>query len=161
MITLLVAALAVVLASIFLLVWLIARGRRRENSLRHLLDLADRMQSLLDRSQERMLAMQSVVGRMPADITAVALASLDGPLPIREAKRDVLQHRLWIQQHGASASQRELDEACGALERAHALLAARLDELERTGAELAEATAASVEAARREPPTLRRDPDQA
>lgn len=158
MTTLLIAALAVVLSMMLVLVWLIARGRRREHSLHRLLDLADRMQDLLDRSQERMQAMQSVVGRMPSDITAVALASLDGPLPIREAKRDVLQHRLWIQQKGPSASQSELDTACAALERAHDLLATRLDELERTGAELAQATAASAEAALREPPALRRDP---
>jgi hypothetical protein len=140
------------------LLWWLWRNRRRQRSLVRLLDLADELQALLDRSQERMQALQAVVGRVPADIAAVARASLDGTGPIREAKRDVLQHRLWIQQHGATARQRELDAACDALARARTRLASQLDELERAGAELAEATEASAEAARREPPALRRDP---
>ncbi|MFY2764404.1 hypothetical protein [Arenimonas sp. MALMAid1274] len=140
------------------LLWYLLRSRRRDRSLERLLDLADEMQALLDRSQERMQAMQSVVGRVPADIAAVAHASLDSTLPIREAKRDVLQHRLWIQKHGDTATQAELDTACAALDRARTRLSAQLTELERAGAELAEATEASAEAARREPPTLRRDP---
>lgn len=148
--------IAVVLA--LPLLWWLWRSRRRDRSLRRLLDLADEMQALLDRSQDRMQALQSVVGRVPADIAAVARASLDGTGPIRDAKRDVLQHRLWIQQHGATAHQRELDAACGALDRARTRLASQLDELERAGAELAQATEASAEAARREPPTLRRGP---
>ena len=141
--TLLFAAVAIALA------WTIDRGRRRDRTLVR----------LLDRSQERMQSLQSVVGRVPADIAEVARASLDGAVPIREAKRDLLQHRLWIQQHGAQARQRELDAACAALDRARARLATQLGELEQAGAELAEVTAASAEAARREPPALRRDPD--
>lgn len=141
------------------LLWWLLRSRRRDRSLLRLLDLADEMQALLDRSQQRMQAMQTVVGRVPADIAAVAHASLDSTQPIREAKRDVLQHRLWIQKHGDSASQAELDTACAALDRARSRLSAQLDELERAGAELAQATEASTEAARREPPTLRREPE--
>lgn len=142
------------------LLWWLLRGRRRDRSLVRLLDLADEMQALLDRSQDRMQAMQSVVGRVPADIAEVARSSLASNLPIREAKRDVLQHRLWIQKHGDSASQAELDTACAALDRARGRLAAQLEELERAGAELARATEASAEAARREPPNLRRGPVQ-
>lgn len=151
--TLLFAVVAIALA------WKIDRGRRRDRTLVRLLDLADDLESLLDRSQARMQSLQTVVGRVPADIAEVARASLDGTVPIREAKRDLLQHRLWIQQHGARAPQGELDTACAALDRARTRLATQLDELERAGAELAEATAASAEAARREPPALRRDPD--
>lgn len=142
------------------LIWWILRGRRRDRALARLLDLADEMQALLDRSQDRMQAMQAVVGRVPADIAAVAHASLDRTLPIREAKRDILQHRLWIQKHSGSAPQAELDAACAALVRARDKLSAQLGELERAGAELAEATEASAEAARREPPNLRRDAGQ-
>lgn len=155
---LLIAGLAALALAVYLLAS-IHRARRRELSLVRLLDLADAMQALLDRSQERMAAMQAVVGRVPADIAAVAHASLDGTQPILEAKRDVLQHRLWIQKHGQTARQSELDAACAALERARSRLAGQLDELERAGAELAEATEASAEAARREPPALRRSPD--
>jgi hypothetical protein len=63
-----------------------------------MLDLADEVELLLDRSQEKMAAMRPLVQRIPADIAAEAQASLERSLPIREAKRDVLQHRLWIQQ---------------------------------------------------------------
>lgn len=141
------------------LAWWLLRNRRRERALERLLDLADDMQSLLDRSQAQMLAIQGVVGRVPADIAAVAHASLDRTLPIRDAKRDILQHRLWIQKNGATARQAELDAACEALARARGKLAAQLAELERAGAELAQATEASAEAARREPPALRREAD--
>jgi len=156
---LIVSGLAAAAIAVALLGWLL-RGRRRDRTLVRLLDLADEMQALLDRSQERMLAMQSVVGRVPSDIAEVARSSLASNLPIREAKRDVLQHRLWIQKHGDNASQAELDAACAALDRARTQLASRLAELERAGAELALATEASAEAARREPPNLRRGPGQ-
>ena len=156
--TLIVLAGAVALLLALPLTWWLVRSRRRERSLVRLLDLADEMQGLLDRSQERMHAMQAVVGRVPSDIAAVAHASLDSTQSIRDAKRDVLQHRLWIQKHGETARQAELDTACAALDRARAKLSTQLEELERAGAELAQATEASAQAARREPPTLRRDP---
>lgn len=154
---LLITGLATLALALYLLASIL-RARRRDRSLVRLLDLADAMQSLLDRSQERMAAVKTVVGRVPADIAAVAHASLDGTQPILEAKRDVLQHRLWIQKHGQTARQSELDAACDALERARSRLATQLEQLEQAGAELADATEASAEAARREPATLRRDP---
>lgn len=153
------AGLAALVLALPLLWWML-RSRRRDRSLVRLLDLADEMQALLDRSQQRMQAMQSVVGRVPADIAAVAKASLDSTQPILDAKRDVLQHRLWIQKHGETATQAEIDTACAALDRARARLSGQLDELERAGAELAQATEASAEAARREPPGLRRGPGE-
>jgi hypothetical protein len=131
---------------------------RRQRTLERMLDLADAVEALLDRSQERMAAMRPLVQRLPTDIAAEAQASLEEQLPIREAKRDVLQHRLWIQQHGGGASQEELDRALGALERVRERLQGQLAELESVGSDLASATDAAAEAARREPPTLRRNP---
>lgn len=147
-------------AVLLLAVWFGLRQRslKRQRALTRLLDLADAVETLLDRSQERMHALQSVVGRIPADMGAVARASLESALPIREAKRDVLQHRLWIQQNGASASQSELDAACAALARAREKLEQQLGNLESAGSELANATRAADEAARREPAALRRPP---
>jgi DNA repair ATPase RecN len=139
--------------------WWRWRLMARQNSLRRLLDLADAMESLLDRSQERMSALHGLVNRVPNDIAAVALSSLESTPPIRDAKRDVLQHRLWIKQHGANASLQELDTACAALQRARDRLAQQLDELETAGSALARATDAANEAARREPATLRRKPE--
>ena len=132
---------------------------RRQRTLSRMLDLADEVEALLDRSQERMAALRPLVERVPADIAAEANASLQGSLPIREAKRDVLQHRLWIQQKGASAEQAELDRACAALARVRERLDGQLAELENVGSDLASATDAAAAAALREPPTLRRSPE--
>jgi chromosome segregation ATPase len=134
------------------------RHLRRQQRLGRLLDAADEVERLLDRSQERMLALQPVVGRVPSDIGAVAQASLEHALPIREAKRDVLQHRLWIQQNGQTATLSELDAALAALDRARERLASQLAELDKAGSDLADATEAAEDAARREPATLRRPP---
>lgn len=143
-----------------LLLWWIARGQRRDRSLRRLLDLADEMEGLLDRSQARMQALQAVVGRVPTDIAAVAQASIESTLPVREAKRDLLQHRLWIKHHGQDARQSELDAACAALGRARDRLSGELAALDQAGEALAEATEASEQAAQREPPALRRPSGQ-
>jgi hypothetical protein len=132
---------------------------RRQRTLSRMLDLADEVEALLDRSQERMAAMRPLVERVPADIAAAANASLQGALPIREAKRDVLQHRLWIQQNSDRAEQAELDRACAALDRVRERLDGELAALENVGSDLASATDAAAEAARREPPTLRRHPE--
>ena len=135
------------------------RQVRRQLCLTRLLDAADEIERLLNQAQERMVALQPVVGRVPPDIAAVAQASLESALPVREAKRDVLQHRLWIQKHGDTATLSELGAALAALDRARERLAGQLAELDKVGSDLAVATEAAVEAARREPPGLRRNPD--
>jgi hypothetical protein len=141
------------------LLWSHRARLRRQRTLSRMLDLADAVEALLDRSQERMVALRPLVDRVPADIAAEANASLQGSLPIREAKRDVLQHRLWIQQNGESADQAELDRACAALARVRERLDGQLAELENVGSDLASATEAAAAAALREPPTLRRTPE--
>ena len=57
--------------------------------------------------------------------------------------------RSYYEHHGQTARQSELDAACTALDRVRDRLAGELAELERAGAELAEATEASEAAARR------------
>ena len=149
--------LAALVLAIAVPAWLSSRrDAQRQRRLERLLDLADDVERLLDRTQERMAALQPVVGRVSADIAAVAQASLESQLPIREAKRDVLQHRLWIQKNGLTATPAELDTALAAIERAHERLAGQLAELEKAGSDLAHATEAANEAAQREPPALRR-----
>lgn len=133
------------------------RGRRvRERRLRELLDLADAVQTLLARAGERMTAWRGVVGRLAGDLGSGAQQALDGEPLIREAKRDLLQHRLWIQSNGLRATRAELDEARAALQRAHDRLAQQLAALESAGDALTQATDAAHEAARREPASLRR-----
>src|SRR3546814_16882562 len=86
---------------------------------------------------------------------SLAQASLRAEKPIRAALRDVLEHRLWIQKHGGSASQRELDTACASIDRAYHRFSDVLQALERAGAELSAPTDAALESARREPSALR------
>lgn len=136
--------------------WRRSQIRRRERTLTRIMDDADAMESLLRRTRERMGAMQTVVGRMPSDIAADARASLDSSDRLQAGFRDLLQHRMWLQQNVDTASQHALDEAAAALERARARIAAELDRLDNAGAELESVTGPAIAAAVREPPALRR-----
>ncbi len=132
------------------------KAKRRSVGLFRLLDLADDMERLLNLSQKRMQAMQAVVGRVPSDIGAIASAALDSSEKIKAVKRDLLQHRLWIQQHSETASQQEIDDACTALTRSRDRIAEQLNALENAGADLLQATESTEQAAEREPASLRR-----
>jgi hypothetical protein len=145
-----------VLAIVLPLWWLHRQRVLRQRTLARLLDLADQLETLLDRSQDRLRSLRPLMQRVPADIAAGANASIDSNLPVLEAKRDLLQHRLWIQQHGGNATQAELDEACAAMSRVRARLGGELSELEMVRSDLKQATDAAAEAALREPPALRR-----
>ncbi len=147
-------------ALIGLIAWIpFQRAASRQRALIRLLEGADEMERLLHRTRERMSAMQAVVGRVPADIGAVARASLDADQRVQQALRDLLEHRLWISRHGATASLQELKQAEAALQRARATIASQLERLESAGAELDDATQAVIEQAAREPASLRRAPD--
>jgi hypothetical protein len=128
----------------------------RERALRRLLDRADALEQLLHTTRERMSSMRQVVQRVPSDIGAVADASLDTQDLVQQALRNLLEHRLWISQKGLTAPKAELDAATAALERAHANISDQLMRLENAGAELADATQASIEQAAREPAALKR-----
>jgi len=132
------------------------RGLRRHRTLVRLHDQADELERLLHHTRDRMNAMKHLVGRVPADIAAVANASLDADQRVKQGLRDVLEHRLWISSAADTASQQQLDQACAALERAHEALTRQLERLENAGAELEDVTAAAVEAAAREPAALTR-----
>lgn len=149
----LLIACAVIAA--ILLGWLV-RGRHRQRTLTGIMDSADAMELLLHRTRERMVAVQNVIGRIPSDIAAEARATLAREDHLRAAFRDLLQHRLWLQQNAAHATQRELDEAAAALHRARERIASELDRLEHAGAELESATTPALQAAAREPAALRR-----
>lgn len=134
------------------------RERRRQLLLLRLLDRTDALEAVLHATRQRMSAMKTVVERVPADIAAVAQASLEADAPVQQGLRNVLEHRLWIARNAASASLAELQRAVEALDRSHQQIADRLGQLERAGAELAEATRQTLEQRQREPATLRRDP---
>jgi hypothetical protein len=151
---------ALIIGIFALLAFIIWRRRsqlenRRSRGLLRLLDLADALETLLNQIQKKMQAMQAVVERVPSDIGAVANASLDSAEKIKAVKRDLLQHRLWIQQNGETASLQEIDAACTALERSRDRIEGQLQALEAAGADLAEATAGNDQV-NHEPASLRR-----
>jgi hypothetical protein len=150
------ASLALTIVISFLVWQHFGKAKRRSDGLFRLLDLADDMERLLNLSQKRMQVMQSVVERVPSDIGAVATAALDSSEKIKAVKRDLLQHRLWIQQHSETASLLEIEKACTALSRSRDRIAEQLEALENAGADLAQATATTELAAVREPASLRR-----
>lgn len=152
---LVIAVLLCLLIAAVALVWR-HRAQRRHVALVHLVDRAEAMEQVLLRTRERMRAMRHVVDQVPEDIAQLAQASLRADKPIRDALRDVLEHRLWIQKRGNSASLRELDTACAAIDRAYQRLSSEFKALENAGAELSAATVTAMESARREPPALRR-----
>ncbi len=156
-ITTLVFVLAVLVVIAGIILWQRSQLNRRQRTLTRIMDDADAMETLLRRTRERMGVMQTVVGRMPSDIAADARASLDSNDRLQAGFRDLLQHRMWLQQNVGTASQQTLDEAAAALVRARARIAAELDRLDNAGAELESATGPAIAAAVREPPALRRN----
>lgn len=130
--------------------------RRREARLRAVLDHADQLQALLAVASRRMADWHGRVGRLAGDLGSNAQHALDAEPLIQEARRDLLQHRLWLQEKGLGASIRELEDAILALSRVRARLETELQALDSVGDALAQATDAAQAAARREPPSLRR-----
>jgi hypothetical protein len=122
--------LAVVIAiALGLCAWTVRhqRTRRRHGALQDLMDNADRLEADLKDCRDRLQrahAVMSVSPDLPAAGEVEAQQAVDSGL------RALLQQRLWIRDHGAGASQRELDEAVAALVRARRQLEPRLRALD-------------------------------
>lgn len=142
---LIIIAVCLVLAVLGL--WLRERGvRGRENAIRALLDGADALESRLQECRERMLHLRDMLIVLPDEMSARADSALQADTKVQAALRDLLAHRLWIQQHAGSASLRELGQAQQALEQSGATLQAQLDRLAAISTDLqrAQADARSV-----------------
>jgi len=96
------------------------RGRRRQGAVRGLLDAADALEARLRTAR--------------AEIEAVAGDEAD---PVRDAMREMLRQRLWLQQHGAAASLEELGTVRASLEAARLKIDLQLAQIERARAPLA------------------------
>ena len=96
-----------------------SRGRRRQGAVRSLLDAADALEARLRTAR--------------AEIEAVAGDEAD---PVRDAMREMLRQRLWLQQHGEEASLDELDAVRDSIDAARAKIEQQLLQIERARAPL-------------------------
>ena len=127
-------------AVIAIILYFRMRGlRRRDNALRNLLDGADALERQLHEYRDRMTHLKSLVARLPSDMTATAMSSINPENQVRTALRDILAHRLWIKREGESATIEALDLACEALNKSREQLENQLRLLDEVGVQLEEA----------------------
>lgn len=86
------------------------RSVRREAILRQLLDDADTLEARLLETRGRMRDLEALLGRLPADITESARASLNSEAGVQHALKLILQHRLWIRDHIQTATIKQLSQ---------------------------------------------------
>ena len=94
-----------------------SRAGRRQRAVRELLDAADALEARLRTARD--------------EIEAVAGDEND---PVREALREMLRQRLWLQQHGARASLEELDAVRASIDQARGRIETQLDRIDRARA---------------------------
>ncbi len=122
------------------------RWHRRERTLRALLDGADALEAQLQECRVRMQRLRGMLAILPEEMSAEASSALSADTKVQAALKDLLAHRLWIQQHAADATQQELDAARAALAQSGSTLSAQLDRLAAIAAELehAQSSAQSI-----------------
>jgi 3-methyladenine DNA glycosylase AlkD len=116
--TLLLVLAAVVAAA--LAFFIRHRAGRRQRAVRQLLDAADALEARLRTAR--------------AEIEAVAGDEDD---PVRQAMREMLRQRLWVQQHAGRASLEELDTVRTSIDDARGRIDAQLARIERARAPFA------------------------
>ncbi len=137
-VTFLLAAVAIVFLT---LGW---RRLAHRNLQRSLVDGADALEVSLQRCRERMGELQKMLGRLPSEMAANANSSLDAGDAFQQALREVLAHRLWIRDHSAAASLRELKTARGALASSKHSVDVQLARLDIVRGELTDAYASAA-----------------
>jgi len=118
--TLLLLIAAVVVVALFIVLMRRQAGRGRQRAVAALLDSADALEARLR------------VAR--AEIEAVAG---DDDNPVQQALREMLRQRLWLQQHGQTASLGELQAVRSSIDAARTRIEAQLALIERARAPLA------------------------
>ena len=142
-------------ASLLLLAfWLRQRGwRRRARAMRELLDGADGLEAQLLECRARMQRLKEMLLALPEEMSAEAISALTADDKVQAGLRDLLAHRLWIKQHGASASTAELDAARAALERTRRVMQSQLERLDAITGELSAAQSSASSVSPRKGPT--------
>ncbi len=105
------------------------RLRQREWAIRTLLDGADEFEAQLHECKQRMQRLRKMLSILPGEMSARADQALRADTRVQAALKDLLAHRLWIQQHALSASASELASARVAMDQSRATLAEQIDRL--------------------------------
>lgn len=103
---------ALVLAVVLVLIWRARRVHPRERALTRLLDAADALEARLRTAR--------------AEIEQVTGTEDDS---VRTALQEMLRQRLWLQQHGDSASIRQIDDIRISIEQAQARIDQQLERI--------------------------------
>ena len=111
----------------------------RTRTLREVLDNADALEGELQECRARLRELPALVSRLPPSISLSAHATLTAEPEVQAALHDLLQHRLWLKQHGADASLEALQSARDALVHSRERLSSQLDRLGKVREELASA----------------------
>jgi len=134
--------IAIASAVLLALAWLRARGlRQRENLIRALLDGADALEAQLQECRSRMQSLKEMLVALPEEMSERANTALSADDKVDAALKDLLAHRLWIQQNSETATSQELEAARIALAQSGATLQAQLDRLAAISDELQRARA--------------------
>lgn len=137
----LIAFIVLVLSGLALLLLRERRWRRREQAIRDLLDRADALESQLHSCRERMQTLRGMLVDLPEEMIGDADEALAADHKVQAALRDLLQHRLWIQQKVSEAGQDELDTAVAALRQSQSSMQQQLHRLDEITTALREAQA--------------------
>lgn len=103
---------ALVLVVALVLIWRARRVHPRERALTRLLDAADALEARLRTAR--------------TEIEQVKGSEDDS---VRTALQEMLRQRLWVQQHGASASLRQIDDIRTSIEQAQARIDQQLERI--------------------------------
>lgn len=106
------AAVAVVAAFVFAMG---RRGRGRDRAMRRLLDAADALEERLRTARQEI---EAITGEDAHD-------------PVRDALKEMLRQRLWLREHGRTATLAELDKVRVSIEDARSRIDHQLVQIER------------------------------
>jgi hypothetical protein len=121
---------AAVAAAIVLLAWARETAlRRRPRLLAEILDLADALERDLLECRARLRELPALTAHLPPSESLSARATLAAEPQVQDALRDLLAHRLWLQDNARRATLAELGHARDALAATRASLELQLARL--------------------------------
>jgi len=143
----LIYLIAIAIAAVLTIagLWLRQRlVRRKPRLLAAIMDEADALEQELHECRARLREIPALVTSLPPSAQLSARATLVAEPQVQAALRDLLAHRLWLKEHAATASLRELESARKALIGAKASLATQLERLSEVRAQLEMARASQT-----------------